>query len=359
MKKQKNLNLSLFFQIITNSFKSLKNKLIIIIQYISFLCIGLFLFYLSFKNQNISKIIEDLKGVRYKWIILSASCATISHLIRAMRWNLLIQPLGYKTKISTSFYAVIIGYLANFAIPRIGEITRCGVISKQNKIPFNPILGTVIVERIFDLISLIVILLFVVLLQWNLLSGYMSRFFILNNKNNLNFYFLVLLILILFLIGFPFLYKKLLKPTLKKFNFYIKLRTIFYEFIFGVKSIRKVNNIKKFTLLTISLWFFYVLSIYCCFYSIAETSQLTFVDAISVMAIGSIGVVAPVPGGIGAYHFIVKTLLNTIYHIDSNAALSLATISHAVQLFTILILSGLSFILIFRQSHLKIKNEKY
>ena len=170
----------------------MKKKIITFLQYLIFLLIGVVLLWYCFKNQNISKIINDLKHANYLWIAISLACSLTSHVIRAVRWNLLITPLGYKTQTSTSFYAVMIGYLANMAFPRAGEISRCGVISKQNKIPFSPVLGTVIVERVFDLLCLIFILFLIVLFQWKFLGNFVSNNIIHGLQAKISDYYIII-----------------------------------------------------------------------------------------------------------------------------------------------------------------------
>ena len=336
----------------------MKKLLLTSIQYVFFLFIGLLLFYLSFVNQNISAIINDFRHAEYRWIILALLTGLISHIIRAMRWNLLITPLGYKTKLSISFYAVMTGYMTNLAIPRAGEITRCGVISKQNKIPFHPVLGTVIVEIIFYLLCLLLILFFVIICQWQLLSTFMSEIFLDNIHLKLNNFMLIFFIILIFIAAFIFTYRFIIKPILIRFDIYLKMMNILKEFTAGIKSIRKIKSIKSFLFLSVLLWFFYTLSIYFCFFAITDTKSLSFHDALTVMAFGSIGVVLPVPGGVGTYHYIVKILLSKIFGIHSDAAFSFAAISHAAQILSILFLGSFSFVMLFFQSNTKLKNEK-
>jgi len=336
----------------------LKKKIITILQYLLFLLIGVALLWYCFRNQDITKIKSDLRHANYFWIAIALLCSLISHVIRAARWNLLITPLGYKTQLSTSFYAVMIGYLANMAIPRAGEISRCGVISKQNNIPFTPVFGTVIVERVFDLLCLIFILFLVVLFQWKFLGNFVSNNILHGLKTKISDYYILIFIVILFLAGLPFIYRIVIKPILKKMKIYHPIKNVYHDFITGIKSIKKIKELWLFILLSFFLWLFYTLSTYFCFFALVEISNLNFIDAITVMAIGSIGIVAPVPGGIGTYHYIITLLLSQLFLIDKNAALSFATIGHAAQVFLILILGGLSFLLLFFQQKTNLKNEK-
>jgi len=220
------------------------------------------------------------------------------------------------------------------------------------------VLGTVIVERIFDLLCLLLILFFVIICQWQLLSTFMSEIFLDNIHLKLNNFMLIFFIILIFIAAFIFTYRFIIKPILIRFDIYLKMMNILKEFTAGIKSIRKIKSIKSFLFLSVLLWFFYTLSIYFCFFAITDTKSLSFHDALTVMAFGSIGVVLPVPGGVGTYHYIVKILLSKIFGIHSDAAFSFAAISHAAQILSILFLGSISFIMLFVQSNRKLKNEK-
>ena len=120
-------------------------------------------------------MLDEIAGANYYWAAVAAVLAIISHIFRALRWNLLINSTGYKTRTSTTFYAVMVGYMANTAVPRLGEFMRCGVLSRKEKIPFNVLFGTVISERIFDMVILMLLLATTVFSQWGLLGGFVLQ----------------------------------------------------------------------------------------------------------------------------------------------------------------------------------------
>jgi hypothetical protein len=307
------------------------------------------LLYVS-KGQNIHRIIRDIENANYYWITLAFIAGILSHLVRAIRWNMLVNSLGYKTKTITTFYAVLIGYFANLAIPRIGELTRCGVISKQNKIPLNSVIGTVVAERIFDTLCLIVILFFVIIFQISFLGDFALKYMInpISSKfiNNRNFALFAIIIAIALLLGIYFLYKSLL-PKFKKLTFFYKLKRFFIGFIYGIKSIANVKSLKLFFVQSFLLWTMYTLVTYFCFQSIKSLSYLTIIDALTLTAIGSIGFIIPVPGGIGAYHAVVILSLVELYKIKRDVAISFAYLAHSSQTLLIIILGTVSLFLIF------------
>ena len=280
-----------------------------------------------------SEVWADIRKADYSWLFISLIFAIISHIFRALRWNLLINSLNYKTKVSTTFFAVMIGYMANTAVPRMGEFVRCGVLSRKEKIPFNTLFGTVISERIFDLIVLFLIIFLVIIFQINSLNDFIIQIFgptINNLSSNLNGFLMFAGVTILSIALLIFIVW-ILKERIKKLPFFKKIQEFLYGLMDGVKTIMKLRQKWLFLLYTFLIWSFYAIMVYLPFFMLKETSDLTFVNALTVLAIGSLGIVAPVPGGIGAYHFIIKAILVELYNIGGNAAGSFAAITHAGQ----------------------------
>ena len=155
----------------------LRKRIISIIEYLFFLGIGILLLWLSVRSLDLNVIWSDIQQAKYGWLFIALFLALVSHVFRALRWNLLINTQGYKTRVSSTFFAVMIGNLANTAVPRMGEFARCGVLSKKEKIPFNTLFGTVISERIFDLIVLAVLIFLVTIFKLDLLGAFMQSNF--------------------------------------------------------------------------------------------------------------------------------------------------------------------------------------
>ena len=288
---------------------------------------------------------NDILIANYYWLIASLVVAIFSHIARALRWNLLINSLNYKTKLSTTFFAVMVGYMANTAVPRMGEFVRCGVLSKKEKIPFNVLFGTVISERIFDMITLLVIMFLVIVFQLDSLGEFLNQIFgpffsdLFSNLQSILVFSGVAIVTIVALI---FLTIKL-KEVIKLLPFYQKLNEFITGLLDGVKTIMKLKHKWLFLLYTFIIWFFYAIMVYLPVYMLEETSSLTFVDALTILAIGSLGIVAPVPGGIGAYHFIVKAVLHELFNISANVAGSFAAITHAGQTILNVVIGSMSY----------------
>lgn len=275
--------------------------------------------------------------------------AVISHFFRALRWNQLINQLGYKTKTSTTFYAVMTGYLANLALPRMGEVSRCMVLSRKDNIPFNRLFGTVIAERVFDMIVLLIMIFLIIIFQLDEIGGFINDIIIkplLGNYTNNFSAILIVLISGLFSLGILYLVFRWLRPWLKTTMLYNKIEEFINGVWGGIKSIGKIKNKWFFIFNTFMIWFLYLIMLMMPFYSFEETSHLDIIDGMTVLAIGSLGMVAPVPGGIGAYHFIITELFTQLYQIPAYASAAYATANHAAQTLIIILAGSVSYLLL-------------
>jgi uncharacterized protein (TIRG00374 family) len=334
-------------------------KVLSIFNYVVFLLLGVLFLWLVFRNLNGEEIMEEILHADYMWIVLCMIAGVFSHLTRAARWNLLINSMGHETKLSTTFYAVMTGYLANTAVPRLGEVTRCGVLSKKGNIPFTELLGTVIAERMFDMIVMLLIIFSVILFQLGLVGEFVDKYVFAPLFSNFENNILPLIIVIVFLVSlivFMILLWKKYRGWLGKYAFYQKLSKFAKGMVEGIKTIKRTKKKGLFLLYTVMIWSLYSLMIYLPFFSLEATSHLDFWDAVTVMSIGSLGIVAPVPGGIGTYHFIVKAVLFELYNVPQSSAASFATITHAAQTLMIIVVGGLSFLMLFLQKN-KTENE--
>jgi glycosyltransferase 2 family protein len=330
----------------------LKKKILSVIQYLFFLLIGLVLLWLVFRKIDVKEVAAEIRAAKYEWLVLSVILGIFSHIARAMRWNILIRSMGYKTDTQTTFYAVMVGYMANTAFPRLGEVTRCGVLAKKKGIPFNALFGTVISERVFDMIVLMLIMVAVIFLQLSMLSAFVHKYVIsyltgIANRDNL----IMAIVVFVLVIVLPLVLFRIFFSRIRKFHIYIKVADFLRGLLDGVKSIMKIKQKWSFIALTLMIWTLYTLMTYTAFFAIEATTGLSFFDAITVMSLGSLGMVAPVPGGIGAYQFIVKAILTEIYLIPSEPAVSFSIILWAAQSVMILVLGILSYyILVFKKS---------
>lgn len=305
-----------------------------------------------FRKIDVKEVAAEIGSARYEWLLLSVILGVFSHIARAMRWNILIRSLGHKTDTPTTFYAVMVGYLANMAFPRLGEVTRCGVLAKKKGIPFNALFGTVISERVFDAVVLIIIIIAVIFLQLSLLNNFVDKYIVsyfsgMANQNNL----LVTVLIVALVIVLPLVLFRIFFSKIRNLHIYNKLIDFLKGLLDGVKTIIHMEHKWSFLGLTMVIWVLYTFMTFTAFFALEATSALDFTDAVTVMALGSLGMVAPVPGGIGAYQFIVKAILTEIYLVPSEPAVSYAIILWTAQSFMIIILGAVSYyILVFKKS---------
>lgn len=330
----------------------MKKKILSVIQYLFFLLIGFVLLWLVFRKIDVKEVADQIRVAKYEWLLLSIILGVFSHIARAMRWNILIRSMGYQSDTRTTFYAVMVGYMANTAFPRLGEVTRCGVLAKKKSIPFNSLIGTVISERVFDMIVLLLIIIAVIFFQLSLLSAFVNKYILsyfagIANRDNL----ITAIILLIAFIVLPIMLIRIFLHRIRRWHIYNKISDFLKGLLDGAKSIIRIKQKWSFIALTLMIWTLYSLMTFTAFFAVEATAGLSFFDAITVMALGSLGMVAPVPGGIGAYQFIVKAILTEIYLIPSEPAVSYSIILWTAQSIMILVLGTLSYyILVFKKT---------
>jgi uncharacterized protein (TIRG00374 family) len=334
----------------------LKKFLLHFLQYTLFLGLGGVLLYLSFRSIGFDQLLVKLESAKYQYVGLSLLAGYAGFYLRAYRWNLMIEPLGYKTSLGNTYHAITIGYMANYAFPRIGEVTRCGILNRTDKIPADALIGTVIAERIIDVICLLILTVLVVLMKLSLFGHFFyDKIFqpiYLKFAGIFNFSYSVwLIILIAILLIFFTIYafrEQILKIALVR-----KIGSMGKGVVNGLKSVFSIKKRWQFIVSTLLIWASYLMATYIIFISLSSTSQLGLVDALFVLIAGSYGMAAPVQAGIGAYHGIVALALS-VYAISWGDGLAFALLSHGSQSVGIILLGAISMlILFFRNRKLK------
>lgn len=320
-----------------------QQKLVSTLKYILLLGVGVLLLWFAFKGQDPNKLIEDLRQANYFWVVIALVVMFASHWLRALRWNMMIEPLGHRPKTINTFSAVIIGYMANMAFPRMGEVSRCGVLVKTDKIPLNSLIGTVLVERLIDLISLALILVLSILLQFNLIIGFLNTYLFNPLIEKLTANSIVLTAVVIIgalgcLIGW-WLFKRN-KEKIYQSAIAVKVINLATGIKEGFVSVQRIEKLWLFILYSILIWAFYFLNTYLIFSAMAPTAHLGLTAALVILTVGSFGMTAPVQGGIGAFHWMVSEGL-TLYAISKADGLSFATISHSSQTLAILVVGAL------------------
>lgn len=295
--------------------------------------------YSRFTPEQRDAFYDGLANANYFWVAVSVVIGMLAHLMRAIRWNALLAPLNQKAKLGNRFYAVMIGYLANYAFPRLGEVTRCTVLKTSEDVPFSESFGTVVVERIVDMLCLALIFVIVLLLQFSQLQTLWLEYIwnpatakLVGLAASPTKIAILVCVIIVVIAAFLFLRKKVGG----------KARAFFVGLKDGILSIRKVKNPWLFILQSLSIWAGYYFSLYVCFFAFPETSSLTLNSALILILFGTFGV-AFTPGGIGAYQIIITAIMVDIAPSTINAAASFSWLSWGAQVFTVILFTGVAF----------------
>lgn len=326
----------------------MSRKVFSLLKIFLFLAIGLLLLYLAFKGKDLNQMFRDILNARFGWIILSILFGIAAFLSRAVRWKMLLEPLGHKPGLGNIFNSMMVGYLANFAIPRLGEITRCTILAQKEKIPFNILFGTVIVERAIDMLMLMLSLVLASLLELNLIGDFIYREIVDPViEKAYSFYNPLVIISVISGLALAAVIIYLFLKRSERFSgilpSFIKQ---FYGLVDGIKSVFKMKNTGMFFIHTIFIWIMYFFMSYVCFFSYDGTSDLGVKAGVFILAIGGIGMAAPVQGGIGVYHLLVQQGL-LMFGIDAQSGLTYATIVHTSQTLMILLLGAASLVVLF------------
>jgi len=299
-------------------------------------------------------MLQDLKKANYKWVVFSLLFSVAAHMSRAYRWGMLIEPLHKRPKFSNLFYSLCSGYFANMAFPRLGEVTRCTALNEVEDTSLDSLFGTVIAERVIDLISLFSLIFLTLIINFNLFGNFFLDLFHdkLSFLAHVSYSFVIagVIGIILFLIVLYLARKRISKiPVVGKVVSFLK------GIGDGLRSVLKLKRWKAFLFHSVLIWFLYYVSGYVSLAVIPETTGLGFSAALFILVLGGLGMSAPVQGGFGAYHFMVAgglVLYGIVPHLDSSTGkeiskgLLYATIIHSSQVILILVLGCISIVML-------------
>jgi uncharacterized protein (TIRG00374 family) len=307
----------------------MRKKIGNIVKFVFFVGLGIFFIYWFLSKLTAdekAQIWQAFDNVNYFWVAVVFVTGVISHVVRALRWRLLFEPLDYKPRVSTTFGAVMIAYLANLAVPRLGEVLRCGVLNQYEKIPIQTSLGTVVTERIIDLIGFALTVLLGLVLEFNLLKDYLYD--ALSQKMAVPSLATLALVGVLGLVLCIVLYR-IFRKKLMQIPLFLKVKTTIIDFWQGIKSILYLRRPWLFVIYSLLIYFLYFLGGYIAFKVLPETMHLTLVSALMVYIFGSVGMMVT-PGGIGLYPALIAETL-AIYKIAKPIGYALGWISWGVQ----------------------------
>ncbi len=322
-------------------------RLIDLIKYAIPLVVAyLLLRYYVFKEISLADMVATFRQADYSWVILSGIVLVGAHLSRAYRWRLLLEPLGYRPGLFRMFLAVMIGYFANLLLPRLGEVSRCGVLQKMDKVPINAGIGTVVAERIFDVVMLLFLLCLNFILEFDRLSQFFIQFF--SGKFGsfsqipASFY-LMLAAGVLAFAGILFwAYRR--REKLWEIAILARVRDFVLGMWEGVISVRKMQNKWSFILHSFLIWIGYYFAAYLLTFALPDSRPLSWLAGLTILMMGSLGMAAPVQGGTGPYHLLVSSAL-MLYGWSQEEGIILATFIWASQTLLTVIVGGISFVI--------------
>lgn len=288
-----------------------------ILQYVIFLGGGIFLIWWQFNKmtaEQIAKFKFALSNANYGLLVPVIFMALASHFSRSIRWRILMAPMGYKPSIFNTFGVTMVGYLANSFVPRLGEILKCTMLGKYEKIPVQKLIGTVVIERLFDICCYFVIILITVLIQYKLVGNFVSIELakIIHNNIGLPIWAKSLLLIVAI-----FLVIYLLRFIIRKYSasgFIKRLRNFIIGLREGVASIKNLQKRGWFLFHTLFIWSMYLLQIYVGFSAIQDVAHLGLDAACSVLTLATLAMIIT-PGGLGTFPTAIFLVLS-LYKID-------------------------------------------
>lgn len=293
---------------------------------------------------DLDNLRSKLQSVEYGWVILSILISILSHTLRAYRWTLLLNTEGYRPSVFTTYLAVMIGYLANMAIPRMGEVARCTVLHQEEKIPVSFSLGTVITDRLLDLLMLGLLTAFLLTMQFGLLEGFFVEFVEEKAPRIMELLPYIIAAGVLGLIVLIYLIRKA-KDEANQNSLLYKIARFVSQMISGVSAVTRVKSQTLFWSSTIGIWLAYFLMLYVISFGYGPTDDLSLMAGVAVLVMGSLGMATPVNNGIGAYQFFVASIL-VVYGIANDDGLVFAIVSHGSQLFSVVVIGILSLLIL-------------
>ncbi|RIW18540.1 UPF0104 family protein [Algoriphagus lacus] len=315
------------------------------VQVATSLVIAIWIFWFLYKDIEIESLLTQLRSSNWFWILFSLGIALFGFWLRGWRWALLInEEEGSKVTANRAYHAVMVGYLANLLVPRAGEVARCGVLSRTNGISIGHLLGTVILERSIDLLFLIGTIFLAFLIENQLFLSLAVQLVDLDGIGEKLLRNLPILIggLAVFLIFVYYLFKKFRNHGLVN-----KLQNFGRQLVSGLKSISTLKNPFGFWASSILIWVIYFMTMYTVSLGIQSTANLTPGQVLLVMVMGSIGMVAPVQGGIGTFHALVAYILIQ-FGVSEPDGKIFAAIIHGTQVILVLLAGLISWVIMTR-----------
>lgn len=312
-----------------------------ILEYILMAALAVVFLYLALRGIDWKVFIENLYTVGWGFVLLSALASLVAIVLRVERWRELLLPLDPSIRRIAVWDASNMGNLSYLVIPGSGEFVRCAGVTTR-KATYDKVFGTTVMERAWDLLMAIAVILLALVLKHDDITGFLRDSVLRPAAGRMTPLTVSVIVLVLLLLVAFFVLTFRLKDRSK---FFSKIAGWMRGILDGFKVFGKVRHKTGFVLSSIVIWFFYVSMCQCIFWAIPEMSHLSFADALFISAVGNLATVVPVPGGMGAYHYIVALALSQIYGFGWEQGILFATLTHESRTLLIAVLgaeSGIS-----------------
>ena len=288
--------------------------------------LGVLILYMVYDDFDFSQLWSELKEMNIFWFVISTFFGVMSHVLRGWRWKLSLAPLGYNPSSSVCVNSVYVAYAANLVLPRVGEVSRCVILEKHERVPFAHALGTLVMERMLDTLMVLLITLVAVALQWPVFSAFINDAGVEMPGGNVlsSPQGLAIVLLSVLAVG------ALIFLLIRKLTIWKKIKSFIGRFMEGVLSLRKMKNGRLFMLETVGIWFCYFMQFYLCFFCFGFSSGLSLAAALLLFVGGSIAVVVPTPNGAGPWHYVIMSIM-MLYGVSETDAGVFALIVHGTQ----------------------------
>lgn len=298
------------------------------------LLLGAGILWFLYKGQNMDEIKKVLdSGIRWEWILLSLVFAILSHVLRAYRWKQQLKTLRSTPSMNDLTNSVFGNYGVNLLLPRLGEVWRCNFIARRQKLSFSVVLGTIVSERLFDVLCIGLITIVTLAIQTKFFVSFFAQHDTLASSLQHIFLSPWLYLGIGILIGVTYLFRK----QVMKWQIVRKIVEFSQKLFEGIKTIQGLRNKWFFIFLTFGIWILYFLNFYVCLYAFDFSDDIGFLGGLTLFVMGSLGIIVPVQGGTGPWHFmIISTMI--LFGIGQTEASTFALVVHAIQQSFVLLL---------------------
>jgi glycosyltransferase 2 family protein len=336
-----------------------------VFQFFFFLGLGLFILWMVFKSQNtafqeqcridsvpsdqcslLDKLMTDFSSVNLWWILAVLTAFTVSNLFRAARWQMLLAPMGYKVKLFNSLLTILLGYFANLGFPRMGEVVRAGSLSKYEKIPLEKVMGTLVIDRLMDVVCLAAVVALAFLFEGTTLLHFLNQ----NQNTGANtsggLFQNPMFQTILGASFLGFILALIFRKKLLQLPIFQKVIGMLAGFLDGFKSVFKLRKPWLFLLYSGGIWLMFYLQCLFNLWAFPPTTHLTLGAALMIFVFGTLGFIIPSPGGMGTFHALAIAGL-ALYGVKGGDAFSYANIAFfTVQIFYNIVAGSISLVLL-------------